>query len=75
MNVVLSPGSILCECCGRQMGSQRAETWDPNIAHVLIVCGTQNCPREGKVMKFPVTRVNCTPFIPEKPKLVVVSSS
>jgi hypothetical protein len=63
MNVIIFPGSIQCEGCGVPMGVQPLKEWDANVNHVLIVCGNSTCLREGKVLKFPVTRVNCTPAI------------
>lgn len=74
MNIVQMPGAILCEGCGHQMGTQPLEEWDPNIAHVLIVCGFPSCHRQGKVLKFPVTRTNCTPCIAgsEKAQALIV---
>lgn len=74
MNVIQMPGAILCEGCGHQMGTQALDQWDPSITHVLIVCGFPSCLREGKVLKYPITRVNCTPMIAgsEKPKLALV---
>lgn len=76
MNVIVMPGCILCEGCGMQMGTQALQQWDPDITHMLIVCGSVNCLRQGKVLKFPLTRVNCAPAIAgsekAKPSLVVV---
>ena len=39
MNVVIFPGAIQCEGCGKPMGVQPLQEWDPNVSHVLIVCG------------------------------------
>lgn len=77
MNVIQLPGAILCEGSGMQMGTQPMKEWDPNVSHVLIVCGMQGCLREGKVLKFPVTRANCTPFIAgsEKAQALIVPHS
>lgn len=77
MNVIAMPGTIHCEACGSLMGVQPIQPWDSDATHVLIVCGQVNCLREGKVMKFPLIRVNCAPAIAgsekAQPKLVLAS--
>ena len=75
MNVIVMPGNILCEGCGHVMGIQQMSQWDPDITHLLIVCGYPQCLREGKILKFPLTRANCAPAIAgsdkAKPALVL----
>lgn len=75
MNVILFPNQICCEGCGCFMAMRPMEgEWDPEIKHVLFVCGNQNCLRGGKVLKFPLARVYCTPAIAgsEKAKPAIV---
>lgn len=63
MNVIIMPGNILCEGCGQPMGIQALKEWDPNVAHILVVCAHAPCLRKDKVLKFPLTRASCGPAI------------
>ena len=63
MNVIQMPGNVLCEGCGFAMGIQQLGHGDPDTASILVVCANPKCLREGKVLKFPLTRVDCTPAI------------
>lgn len=68
MNVITLPGATICEGCGMTMGTQKFKEWDPNVSHLLVVCGNRQCLREGKVLKLPISRVSCAPHViaPEK---------